>query len=666
MYGKEIKSETALARAVHLLTLGAYAWDECHFGNPGVKNWRELGGGDIGSVFHNQESAPDACDWVKMALLEEPAIVMNSEWYRGKENLLALLKKIAFEGANHSGFLGGVDQSLRSGARWLCDFAGRFAVGAAALASKGSCASGEDVPSKEAELERRKKAAKEKAMAMMKAQMAKFAANIPGFDDDDNDHMSEDTENRSSRASSPNFSTPVRNRSDSFGTEAMDLSPSGDFLLTCPDASEPPTPRSPQSGCSTPRTTSQHSGIRLLNERPQCIVCGNDSDPMQLDDSLGDTEGKQPAKASSDVETNREKALAFCGYAQASTVTMGGDGVRSQVPCTDTHVQRHVGVHLTLCGHAIHKTCADSYLRTVSQRDDRLSDRLEGGKRREFRCPLCQRLQNTLIPFIDVGADWVDSPTSEDAPRMPVVFKSEDESVSHDVMNSNETIVEENPKSHRLSLHDFLSTSKWWVRNDKSLAWDGQCLFFDKSDEAKPMADSPSMSPRRQSLRKIQAKFGKKELISAWNAVLKTPRLVKRRARTSSTDRNHAVATLELESTQKESNSVTDVLRRFMDQISDVAHRADLRRLGEDDLCEDYGEFRHYLNEKAAYNKVNRAAGKEMVEVRICGPSWIWQFVCNLIKLSLFHCRYIVAYVPISNIFDRDSSPGIVQGKANL
>ena len=121
MYEKDIKSETVLARAVHLLTLGAYAW-----GDDGVHStsWRELGGGDIGSVFqHHQESASsNACDWINMALLREPSDVMNSEWYRGKESTLSLLKKIAFEGGG-SGFLGGVDPSLRSGAAWLCDFA---------------------------------------------------------------------------------------------------------------------------------------------------------------------------------------------------------------------------------------------------------------------------------------------------------------------------------------------------------------------------------------------------------------------------------------------------------------------------------------------------------------------------------------------------------------
>ena len=36
---------------------------------------------------------------------------------------------------------------------------------------------------------------------------------------------------------------------------------------------------------------------------------------------------------------------------------------------------------------------------------------------------------------------------------------------------------------------------------------------------------------------------------------------------------------------------------------------------GEETPFSDFGEFRHYLSEKAAYNKVNRGDGKEMVDV---------------------------------------------------
>ena len=68
-----------------------------------------------------------------------------------------------------------------------------------------------------------------------------------------------------------------------------------------------------------------------------------------------------------------------------------------------------------------------------------------------------------------------------------------------------------------------------------------------------------------------------------------------------------------------DSNTSTnsDVLRRFMDQVWDVAYRADTSRLGKETLRNDFGEFRHYLSEKEMYNKDNRQAGKDIVDVSL-------------------------------------------------
>lgn len=158
MYDKEIKSETVLARALHLLTLGAYAWDS--EANIGSTSWRESGGDEIGSVFYNQDLAPNASDWVKMALLRKPDEIMKCTWYDGKENALTLLKKIAYEGGNQSGFLGGVDPSLRSGAAWLCDYAAKHNPVAAAIADSAK-AEGKKL-SKQNELEDRKRQQKKR------------------------------------------------------------------------------------------------------------------------------------------------------------------------------------------------------------------------------------------------------------------------------------------------------------------------------------------------------------------------------------------------------------------------------------------------------------------------------------------------------------------------
>lgn len=569
MYGS--KSETLLARAVHLLTLGAYAWDnDCS--NDRIctaTSWTDLGGGDIGSVFHGKESAPNACDWVFMALLRDPSDVMDCEFYRGKENTLTLLRKIGCDGGNHSAFLSGVDPALRSGASWLCDYAAK--INPIVAARSAGIESTEGGRTKEEEQERKKIAAKEKAIAAMKAQMAKFAANIsssPGFEDDD--RMSDDGDGSRSPSRRINeatmFSTPVRNRSlpESEAVQAIDLSP-GDFMFTSPITSpstpfSPRTPHTPYSSCdSTPRT-SHHEGIRLMTERPQCIVCGAD-DPMHIDDALRDQEDKRSVNASSEEDASQQKILAFCGYSQASTVIKDDDVVPSCGPCTKAAYHSHVGVHITLCGHAIHKGCCDAYLKTVvSQRDDRL----EGGKRKEFRCPLCQRLSNCLVPFVDVAADWADIVTLSDEEALtPSTARKREEG---------DDIINQSCRRTDNSLHDFLSKSTWWAtKNDLSVSWDGHCTFSTKIDKNK-LLDFPLLSAPRQPLKMMQAKFGKKELISAWNSILRTPRLVKRRARSFSVNASPTFGQ-ESESRQSESNN-SDVLRRFLDQVSDVAYRA--------------------------------------------------------------------------------------------
>lgn len=54
-----------------------------------------------------------------------------------------------------------------------------------------------------------------------------------------------------------------------------------------------------------------------------------------------------------------------------------------------------------------------------------------------------------------------------------------------------------------------------------------------------------------------------------------------------------------------------------MDRVSDVAYRADTRRLGKETLRNDFREFRHYLSKKEMYNKDNQQAGKDVIDVSL-------------------------------------------------
>ena len=190
-------------------------------------------------------------------------------------------------------------------------------------------------------------------------------------------------------------------------------------------------------------------------------------------------DGEEDGKRKRSRRKTGSNALAFVGYAQASTVQKGGGG---PPPAIDDHsplssVRRFAGTHVALCGHAVHSECCESYLASVSHREDRTV-----GRRDEFRCPLCQRLSNCLVPFIDAGIDWTDVPERADGyannaknegKAAPAAVKSSGEEDGDECME-----IDEQPHA-RLNLESFLSTTPWWVaRNDESVVWDGQCAFI--------------------------------------------------------------------------------------------------------------------------------------------------------------------------------------------
>ena len=53
-----------------------------------------------------------------------------------------------------------------------------------------------------------------------------------------------------------------------------------------------------------------------------------------------------------------------------------------------------------------------------------------------------------------------------------------------------------------------------------------------------------------------------------------------------------------------------------MDQIADLSFKADSKRLGDDPLHQFFGEFRHFIVEKYAYNMANsKDGGREVADV---------------------------------------------------
>lgn len=623
-------SETALSRVVHLLTLGAFAWKDARADDA---EWRNHGGGSPGSIFHgfNETPSPTARDWVALALLSPPDEMMDSAWYSGEENMLLLLRRLAVDGGKSGTFVS-QDRALRSGAAWLCEFAaGHNTEAAALIGSKEASRSDEKADPGKTDLEQRKQAAKQKAMERMKAQAAKFAQQMMDSEGDNEGMEESESEAPGTPQSGP--MSPQRqplSRSSTAGSES--------FNSTSTAASRSPH----RSDLGIPQFFSMYSSggdvhlgdsennipERLLKERPRCIICVDDGSMLTNEEETMARGDSEEGKRKRSRRKTGNNALAFVGYAQASTVQKGGGG---PPPAIDDHsslssARRFAGTHVALCGHVMHSECCESYLASVSHREDR-----SVGRRDEFRCPLCQRLSNTLVPFIDAGVDWTDIPkracneTNEGSKdESSTAVKSSGDDDGDQCMELDEQ------QPPREDLQSFLSNTPWWVaRNDGSVVWDGQCAFIapDALEEKEDDTDDPEnmeideTSPQSQQQRRRIRSLRKKDLYAAWTAMMRTPRFVRRRLRPRSSPASEEGATDAVTQTiwptpSEETSGETVVWRRLMDLISDVAFKADGKRLGERYLHQYCGEFRHYIVEKSAYNIANREGGRSNVEVR--------------------------------------------------
>jgi hypothetical protein len=153
---------------------------------------------------------------------------------------------------------------------------------------------------------------------------------------------------------------------------------------------------------------------------------------------------------------------------------------------------------------------------------------------------------------------------------------------------------------HPVPLHDFLSTTPWWMaRHNDTVVWDGQSAFIEKSTVSSlGGADAAQKPVTKRSGRSLR----KKDVYAAWNAMMKTPRFVRRKLRPRGrlseeiavASREQDLAQLPTESDSREKPSSGGV---FMDQISDTSYRADSKRFGDEHLHDLFGEFRHYVVE---------------------------------------------------------------------
>lgn len=197
-----------------------------------------------------------------------------------------------------------------------------------------------------------------------------------------------------------------------------------------------------------------------------------------------------------------------------------------------------------------------------------------------------------VMPFIDVGMDWIQSPSID------TIAVGNNSELQTKLVESEEKMNYNIDRTFP-SLHEFLQSTPWWVsRRNRKVIWDGHSAFIESAQSNAHDDDIGVRKPSRiRSLRK-------KDLYQAWNAMMHTPRFVRRKLRRDSS--RSAVTESDTRPmpfpSGEDSIGETVVWRRFMDQISDISYRADTKRLGDDHLHDLFGEFRHYIVEKFAYS----------------------------------------------------------------
>jgi len=641
-YEREAMNETALARAVHILTLGAYCWEDNYAYDYKSSSWKDYGGGTVGSIFHNipkdTPEPPTAKDWIQSVLLGSPDKITDCEWYAKEDNLLILLQRLAAEGGGRNGKFVAQDNAVKSGASWLCKYAAKHNPEASSLIGGLANQRASELNSAGAEnnIERRKKEARERALKKMQANAARFAAMMEP-DDESDETISVEKPNET-----PPQATSTLGTSMAYHDDPSSVSPVctvvGDNCLSGVIDIEKNVASSSLKTADSPQKMRERV-VGLLRERPRCIIC--------VDDGSGDTD-RTDIQSESKSGRASNGALAFCGLVQASTVLKGGGG-----PSAGGSVSRLVGVHVTLCGHAVHSSCSDAYLASMAQRDNSI-ERLEAGKQGEFRCPMCQRLSNCLVPFIDVGTDWIDSrepkpvsssvcvdggePDTNSKSYRGLSMMDVDDAIEKETIRSNaptEAVGGKKKSDLDTSLHAFLSKHVWM---DDNSVWDGRCNFVGHrslsesdfnggNDVSQSEERNDRKSPTRRSLRLNAMRngiksFGKKDLFSAWNNVMRTPRSRKKAFGFESSSIDSAKMDVSRDASIVSNSETplagTEVWRRLMYQVFEISRQADFKRLGEESMMRDYGEFRHDLVEKAAYNAKNRAVGKEIIDWPKC------------------------------------------------
>ena len=477
-------SETALARVVHLLTLGIYSWDDdeatC------ISDWQKCGGRGEGSIFSNCDAPPTVNLWINFVLLNPPSHFMGDDLYDDEPCMLLLLKKLAVGQCSR---FEAQDGALCYGAAWICDFATKHNSKASKLLNNQLPSIDTQEPH-ETELDRRKRLAKEKYIKMMSDKASKFMTSNPEMFDGDKNMDIDDNEgaNLVLTPATLGNSTKFQSQSEQYNDDLV-----------------------------------RSEELKPLRELPLCIICNVDN-----------------TGGSNDCQSNE---LVFCAHAQGSTVLKGGGGPQHEL-------NRFVGIHISLCGHAVHYSCCEAYLKSVAGRESNL-ERNENVKKGEFRCPCCQRLSNFLVPFVNVTREW--SGTSKQ-----INHNTHDASFEMDI-DEIYPISTYNSSKHILPTLDmFLKKGRWTSDFNWDIAGD-----TDKYTEKCDNDLDDGLDSKRKRTPRFRRGFS-----------FLTRRSSRRRIKSTDSEENIFI--------NYDFLGATEVWHQFISRLCDISYGTDRKRLGSD------------------------------------------------------------------------------------
>ncbi|XP_043223453.1 E3 ubiquitin-protein ligase UBR2-like [Amphibalanus amphitrite] len=148
-------------------------------------------------------------------------------------------------------------------------------------------------------------------------------------------------------------------------------------------------------------------------------------------------------QATEQVSSTRP-AMVMAAFVQLSTVLSRDRASTAANPVLYVPSSLHRLPHTSSCGHAMHAACWQRHFENVCQRERRRAHRLRHNmsydvQKREFLCPLCQCLSNTVVPLVPARMVALDGDDRPPADNINVWVKGLQLACAHTVVQVDES-----------------------------------------------------------------------------------------------------------------------------------------------------------------------------------------------------------------------------------